>query len=251
MVKFVGIFPRCCCGNTGSTHCKHSLHAYTINIWTLRMDDMVWDKEGMVDATELWALSAYEGIPRVPLVRPVLSLDDPHKIYFVVYEWYHVRDGGDETAWLISFDTRRKALLSVSRRTDGPWIIIYGELLPSRVSCYFDSSPRISNGASSWTDGHMDMIPSSPVAVIDETLINEAGNSAGSSSKLTLEPAMQESAFMAAFLEIPRYGLERDNMLKAYGILSDDNGRRFRSLLRLPKNLRKDWLLMEIKASKD
>jgi hypothetical protein len=39
--------------------------------------------------------------------------------------------------------------------------------------------------------------------------------------------------------------------LKAYRILicSDDDGRRLRSFLRLPKDLRKDWLLMEIKTS--
>ncbi|CAO2145759.1 unnamed protein product [Urochloa humidicola] len=248
-VKFVGTFPRCCCGGTGSTHCKRSLHAYTINIWTLRIDGMVWEKDGMVDSSELWALSAYGGIPRVPPVRPILSLDDPHKLCFIVCEWYHVRDGGDETTWLIFVDTRKKALLSVSCHTGGPWITIYGELLPSKISCYFGSIPRISNGASSWTEGHMDFIPSSPIVVIEEVLTNDAGNSAWSSCKLSDEPALQGSEFLEAFLEISRYGFNRDYILKAYSILSDDNGRRFRSLLGLPKNLRKDWLLMEIKAS--
>ena len=61
------------------------------------------------------------------------------------------------------------------------------------------------------------------------------------------EPSEQASEFLEAFLEISRYGLDGDELLKAYRILSHDNGRRFRSLLRLPKDLRKDWLLMEIK----
>ncbi|TVU26643.1 hypothetical protein EJB05_29197, partial [Eragrostis curvula] len=43
--------------------------------------------------------------------------------------------------------------------------------------------------------------------------------------------------------------LARDDMLKAFSILIYDSGRRFRSLLELPKNLRKDWLLIEVKAS--
>ena len=28
---------------------------------------MEWVKDGTVDATELWALDAYEGLPRIPL----------------------------------------------------------------------------------------------------------------------------------------------------------------------------------------
>ena len=36
---------------------------------------MEWVKDGTVDATELWALDAYEGLPRIPLDRPVVSMD--------------------------------------------------------------------------------------------------------------------------------------------------------------------------------
>ena len=61
---------------------------------------------------------------------------------------------------------------------------------------------------------------------------------------------MEASVILAALQEIPNYGMDRDDMLKAYSILSCDNGWRFRYLLGLPKNLRKDWLLMEIKATK-
>ena len=64
-----------------------------------------------------------------------------------------------------------------------------------------------------------------------------------------VEPSKQASELLEAFLEISWYGLDGDELLKAYRILSHDNGCQFRSLLRLPKDLRKDWLLMEIKAS--
>jgi hypothetical protein len=63
-----------------------------------------------------------------------------------------------------------------------------------------------------------------------------------------MEPSDQASEIFEALLQISRYGLDGDE-LKAYSILVQDNGRLFRSLLRLPKNMRKDWLLMEIKAS--
>ena len=55
----------------------------------------------------------------------------------------------------------------------------------------------------------------------------------------------QLSAISAALQEIPSYGMDRDDKLKAYSILSRDNGRRLGSLLGIP---RKDWLLMQIKA---
>ena len=61
---------------------------------------------------------------------------------------------------------------------------------------------------------------------------------------------MQASEIFEAFQEIPSYGLDHDEV-KVYIILSRDNCRRFKSLLRLLTNLRKDWLLMEIKASED
>ncbi|CAN6380748.1 unnamed protein product [Urochloa humidicola] len=66
-VKFVHVQPRCCCGSSGATHCRHSSNAYTIRTWTLRMHDMAWVMDGMVDATELWALDAYKALPRVQL----------------------------------------------------------------------------------------------------------------------------------------------------------------------------------------
>jgi hypothetical protein len=62
-------------------------------------------------------------------------------------------------------------------------------------------------------------------------------------------PMLQASEIFEALREIPNYGLGPDEV-KAYRILSNDNGRRLTSLLRLPKNIRKNWLLMEIKASR-
>ncbi|CAO1939372.1 unnamed protein product [Urochloa humidicola] len=69
-LKLVNIFGRCCCGAAASCNCEHSRHAYTIHTWTMSRigndEDMDWVKDGMIDATELWALDAYKGkgLPR-------------------------------------------------------------------------------------------------------------------------------------------------------------------------------------------
>ncbi|CAD6267087.1 unnamed protein product [Miscanthus lutarioriparius] len=55
------------------------------------------------------------------------------------------------------------------------------------------------------------------------------------------EPAPPEE-ILEALREIPR--LERADLLRAYSMLIRDD-RLFRSLMALPKDMRKDWLLME------
>ncbi|KAL6653273.1 hypothetical protein ACP70R_008851 [Stipagrostis hirtigluma subsp. patula] len=119
VVKLVRFSNCCSCGRGCATSCPRSPpHAYTIKTWMLRMDDMVWVMDGMVDATELWALDAYEGLPRVPLAHPVVSMDDPHTICFVLCEEYFRQDG-DNTEQIIMVDLRSKTLLSVYRYPEG------------------------------------------------------------------------------------------------------------------------------------
>ncbi|TVU02296.1 hypothetical protein EJB05_52205, partial [Eragrostis curvula] len=100
-VKFVNILARCCCGGAGGCKCQHSQHAYLIKTWTLRMDSMTWVMDGMLDATELWALDAYKSLPRIQVGLPVVSMDEPDVICFVV---------NDEKAWLIMVDMKSKML---------------------------------------------------------------------------------------------------------------------------------------------
>ena len=111
-LKFVNTFRRCCCGGEGPTQCQRSHDAFIINTWTLRMGAMEWVKDGTVDATELWALDAYaEGLPRIPLDRPVVSMDEPHLVCFQLCVAHHTRHGhGDPTTWLLMVDTRRKTI---------------------------------------------------------------------------------------------------------------------------------------------
>ncbi|CAD6338890.1 unnamed protein product [Miscanthus lutarioriparius] len=123
------------------------------------MDDMTWAMDARLDATQLWSLDGYKGLPRVELDIPVVSMDEPDAIFFEVCEKHHEKHG-DETA----------------------------------------------------------------------------------------ASASPEAAILAALQAIP--GLDRDDLLKAYRILAHDNsGCRFRALMGLPMDFRKDCVLMEIKAS--
>ncbi|CAL4989281.1 unnamed protein product [Urochloa decumbens] len=109
VVRFVAIEPRCCCSGFGRSSCPRSGYAFTLTTWklTLTMDEPVtWVKESVMDCEELWGLPGYEGIPRVHLQCPVVSLDNPDVVSF------RVVSNTDRKAWTIQVDTRRKLLLS-------------------------------------------------------------------------------------------------------------------------------------------
>ncbi|CAL4994954.1 unnamed protein product [Urochloa decumbens] len=245
-VRFVNVFPRCCCGGAGASECEQSHNAYTIHTWSLRMDDMAmeWVMDGMVDSTELWSLEAHKGLPCVPLDYPIVSMDEPRVICFMLCEDHHVKHGGDETLWLLIVDMRRKTIQSVSRYAGEDWLPGRA-LIPSGVSYYLNSHPTCSsNHGTSMGRGHTCQMD------IEELRDDNSRNlMLQSSREPSLEPSVQAPEILAVLQEIPSYGLCRDDMLKAYSILSHGNGGRFRSLLGLPLNLRKDWLLVEIKGS--
>jgi len=243
-VRLVAVHHRCCCGGSGATHCRRSSNAYTIRTWTLRTDTMAWAMDGVLDATELWALDAAKALPRAQPAYPIIvSEDEPHLVFFIVCESFRTKkNAGDGTEWMILVDTRSKTIRSVRRydRGCGYW---RGRIfLPSGLSDYFNSSPRCSDvaaAASSVTKSR-----SSVVTVNEEQRLGEDD---GRNLKAPAASA-EETTILAVLQEIP--GLACEDMLKAYSILSHDgSGRRFRSLLGLPVSLRKDRLLMEIKTS--
>ncbi|CAO2152877.1 unnamed protein product [Urochloa humidicola] len=74
--------------------------------------------DGFLDATQLWALDAYKGLPRVELDYPIVSMEDPHAICFTVCEAMHEKSG-DGTMWRITVDMRSKTLQFVLRYPEG------------------------------------------------------------------------------------------------------------------------------------
>ncbi|CAO2152975.1 unnamed protein product [Urochloa humidicola] len=240
LIKFVAIIPRCCCGGTGSTFCWSYQDAYTIRTWTLSLNNDDTDMAWVMDATELWALDAYHGLLRVQLAYPIVSMDEPNIIFFMVRKSFYVKKHGYEIEWLLLVDMKSKAVRSVYRYDQGMGFFRGRIFLSSSLSGYFNSSPSCSDVASSVGTSNMSSDEPPPLVIVSEhQLIEDATN---------LKAASPQETILATHQEIP--SLAREDMLKAYSTLNhDSNGRRFKSLLGLPMNLRKEWLLMEIKTS--
>ncbi|KAL6657123.1 hypothetical protein ACP70R_004903 [Stipagrostis hirtigluma subsp. patula] len=123
-LRHVRIASRCCCGGAGRSSCRHSRFAFTVTTWTLTLrtdGPMAWVKDGVLDCEELWAMPGYEGLPRAHLEQPVVSLDNPDVVCFVVSNWFHRVEHEERKAWLIQVDTRKKELVSVVQCTGDPW----------------------------------------------------------------------------------------------------------------------------------
>uniref|UniRef100_A0A0D3GZ15 DUF1618 domain-containing protein n=1 Tax=Oryza barthii TaxID=65489 RepID=A0A0D3GZ15_9ORYZ len=242
-LKFVDISPRCCCGSLskGQTSCDRSSQAFVIRTWTLRIgddvngDDMAWEMDAMVDASELWSLDAYAGLPLVRPEYPVVNMDDPHLIRLAVTgaRQEEGRTYSDETdknySSLIMVDTR-KTMPSVPPFLHLPF---NGETLVSRFSSYFNSNHSSNNGSGGGGGAlpskiHVNIEPPPPPAAV-----------------ATGEPRTSDTAEPKIVLVLERFSWRLkgysiqdmaggDDMLKAYTILSQDNGHCFRSLLGLP-----------------
>ncbi|EAZ17609.1 hypothetical protein OsJ_33148 [Oryza sativa Japonica Group] len=240
-LKFVDIFPRCCCGGPGVTTCDHSSSAFVINTWTLRTSDMTWTMDAIVDATELWSLSLHAdaGIP--PHKRPyypVVSTRDSHIICFLVYDHdYCVK----EKFWKIMLDTTNKTLPSVFayKNQSSPCL----RCIPSEISGYLLTS--CSSDSTKPAAIVVDVLPAAAATTTTTTAV--ISKKSHELSTNVSEMASPEE-ILAALEEIPDLGC--DDLLEAYSLLiNDGSGRRFRSLLVLPMGLRKKWLLIEVKNS--
>ncbi|KAM0832345.1 hypothetical protein ACQ4PT_064966 [Festuca glaucescens] len=215
-MRFVEVSPRCCCGCPGTTECARSRYAFCITTWALRMDDMTtWDKVGVVDCLELWSLPGYHGV--VPHIRPqypIVSLDDPDVLHFMVRKNKYMDDvEGDLAVRLIEFDTRRMELRSIfyydQERCPCP------DFLVSAVSQYFDASSRSRNPARQ-----------------KDTELEESQAMPPKSTLPGMAAMASPQEMLAVLREIP--DLARDDMLKAYGVLAwDETQFKFRSVLQL------------------
>ncbi|KAG2560561.1 hypothetical protein PVAP13_8KG102344 [Panicum virgatum] len=254
-VRLVTVTPRCCCGGSGVTLCRRSSNAYTIMraivvklhmssnsgimpqiaiadysgsysgrfktlTWTLSTDTMAWAMDAMVDATELWALHAAKALPRAQPAYPIIvSADEPHLVFFIVCESFYTKRkyASDTTEWMILVDTRSKTIWSVRRhdRGCGSW---RGRIfLPSDLSDYFISSPRCSDVAAAAASS-VSKSRSSVVIVNEE---QEQLREDGRNLKAAAAASAEETTILAVLQEIP--GLAREDMLKAYSILSQDS----------------------------
>ncbi|CAO2145822.1 unnamed protein product [Urochloa humidicola] len=202
--------------------------------------------DSVLDSTQLWALDGYRGLPRGELCSPVVSLDDPNAICFLVYDGPLDDEDCHYTAmWWIMVDMRSKMIQYIFHKTD---LIHKMDLVTSRVSNYFNSKQGSSEPDPVLADLKLTTkkIKLQENNTLEQPVVQPPWES--SSEPMQTTEAASPEAILAALEEIP--DLDRDDLLKAYRILGHDHiGRRFELLRGLPMNLRKDFVLMDIKAS--
>ncbi|TVT96826.1 hypothetical protein EJB05_57965, partial [Eragrostis curvula] len=135
-VKFVSIDTLCCCGGAGRSTCAHSRFAFTVTTWTMNLTTdkpMAWVKDSVLHCDELWALPGYEGLPRVHVKCPVVSLDNPDIICFLVSNCDILDTYEDRREWMIQVDMRSKALVAVEEFTADAWKADFH--LPAKLQC--------------------------------------------------------------------------------------------------------------------
>ncbi|CAM0909030.1 unnamed protein product [Alopecurus aequalis] len=223
-VRFVEVFPRCCCGCRGTTFCTRSSYAFNITTWALRMDDMTtWDKVGVVDCNELWSLPGYKGVvPRIIPKYPTMSIDDPNVLCFMVRKIEKHEDDveGDLAIRLIEFDTRLIELRSIFYY-EGTYCCT-PNFVASAFSQYFNASSRSRHPVvKSHKQEARPIKPSFP-EVATKVLPGE---------------------MLTMLREIP--DLPRDDMMRIYRVLACDESQfKFRCLLALPMDMRKGYCLL-------
>jgi hypothetical protein len=174
----------------------------------------------MVDCDELWSLPGYHGVvPRIRPEYPTVSPEDPDVLCFIVPN--HMEDvDGDLAVWLIEFDTRLLELRSVLRYDHDSCYT--ADFIISAVSRYFDASSS------------------------SRTPANKRHEQAARPIKLSLPEVAAKASpgeMLMALREI--HDLARDDMLTTYGVLvCDESQFKFRALLALPMDMRRDYCLL-------
>jgi hypothetical protein len=134
-VRFVSIHPHSCirdhndlcsrddsdcwCIVSDRTTLQHPCFVYTIKTWTmnLSMDEpLEWMEDGEMDSEEIFALPGYQGLPQTIPEWPVVCLDKPNVVCFLVSNYYFTKD--DEKLWMVQLNINTKTLLSVIQFTD-------------------------------------------------------------------------------------------------------------------------------------
>ncbi|CAM0911961.1 unnamed protein product [Alopecurus aequalis] len=90
--------------------------SFTINLWNLRREGstVTWEKEGSMKDSELWSLHGYGDLPRFVPEFPLVSMDEPNIVYFVLSN----DDGhSGDLSFIIVVDMLNKTLRSSSKYT--------------------------------------------------------------------------------------------------------------------------------------
>ncbi|VAH98445.1 unnamed protein product [Triticum turgidum subsp. durum] len=185
----------------------------------------------MVVSDELWSLPGYGGVPRIRPEYPIVSLDDPDVLCFMVHKiGHHMEDvDGDHAIRMIEVDTKRMELRSVVCYDDDDDFSSPPEFIPSMISQYLDASSRSSRPPAK----RHEQAPTTAAATIINRL-NSSDNKAVMASPGEILAALREIGDLAS-----------DDMLRTYSVLACDVSQfKFKLLLALPKDMRNGYCLL-------
>lgn len=88
---------------------------FTVTSWSLRITErentMEWEQDAILRSSELWDLDGFAHLPRTPLQFPVISMDEPNVVYFMLEREGH---GMHKKVWLVAIDMSNTTLKSSS-----------------------------------------------------------------------------------------------------------------------------------------
>ncbi|TVT97034.1 hypothetical protein EJB05_57744, partial [Eragrostis curvula] len=88
-------------------------HTFRITTWSLHDDGVTWIKEARLYEEDLWDMDSKNLFPHVTPAFPVVNMENPSAICFVVDEKHHSH-GSSERACMVEIDMKKKVLLAVS-----------------------------------------------------------------------------------------------------------------------------------------
>ncbi|KAL6870832.1 hypothetical protein ACP4OV_014680 [Aristida adscensionis] len=85
---------------------------FCISTWSLCIDSYTWRKDATLYAEELWALDTEDRFPHILPEFPVVSIEDPDAICFILNESRDFCDSGPRK-WMIEVNMKKKELRAV------------------------------------------------------------------------------------------------------------------------------------------
>uniref|UniRef100_A0A0E0MSF8 DUF1618 domain-containing protein n=1 Tax=Oryza rufipogon TaxID=4529 RepID=A0A0E0MSF8_ORYRU len=86
-----------------------SSRSFSITLWSWR-EDQTWREDATLDAAQLWELDSENRLPNVRPEFPVVDMENPYAVCFLLNERYHTADP-NATTWMIKVDMKKKVLL--------------------------------------------------------------------------------------------------------------------------------------------
>ncbi|EEE54024.1 hypothetical protein OsJ_00691 [Oryza sativa Japonica Group] len=98
-IKFVNV----------NQHGGSSSRSFSITLWSWH-EDQTWREDATLDAAQLWELDSENRLPNVRPEFPVVDMENPYAVCFLLNERYHTADP-NATTWMIKVHMKKKVLL--------------------------------------------------------------------------------------------------------------------------------------------